>query len=175
MDCGVQKGLQKTQSGGLPQWDKESACQKPAGGWSPKGAVSVLMGHDDSRPSNKFSKGLWPHISIPDCPGWQYRTWLTDQVVSTSFGLICSFSWGHLSIQQRLFVPWLGLQSSWVGLSAEARCCKSQFAPAFTLIWPGSWSPERWNSIQAGDTISGQPRWSLQPWPDRNHLSLSKL
>lgn len=50
------------------------------------------------------------HISIPYCPGWRYQTWSTDQVVSTSFCLLCSFSWGHLSIQQRWFVLWPGVK-----------------------------------------------------------------
>ena len=61
MGCGMQKGPQKTQSSGFPRWGMEPACQEPARGRSPKGAVSVLTGRDDSQPSNKFSKGLWSH------------------------------------------------------------------------------------------------------------------
>lgn len=35
----------------------------------------------------------------------------------------------------------LGLESGWVGLSAEARCRKTWFAPTFVVIWPGSHRP----------------------------------
>jgi len=35
----------------------------------------------------------------------------------------------------------LGLESGWVGLPAEARCCKIWFAPTSVVIWPSSHRP----------------------------------
>lgn len=87
MDCGMQKGLQKTQGGGFPQWGKESACQELAWGRSPKGAVSVLTVRDDSQPSNKFSKGLWSHQH-------SWLPWLTISNMgyrSSSINIILSY------------------------------------------------------------------------------------
>lgn len=87
MDCGMQKGLQKTLSSGFPGCGKDPAGQEPARGWSPKAAVSVLAGRDESQPSNKFPKGLWSHQH-------SWLPWLTISNMayrSSSINIILSY------------------------------------------------------------------------------------
>lgn len=91
------------------------------------GAAAVLAVRDDSQLSHRFSEGLWSH----------QHSWLPALTISnvayrsSSINIISSYLFilmrSSVNTTEAVYVPWLGLKSSWVGLSAGARCCKSSF------------------------------------------------
>lgn len=120
MDCGMQKGLQKTLSSGFPGCGKDPAGQEPARGWSPKVAVSVLAGRDESQPSNKFPKGLWSHQH-------SWLPWLTiSNMAYRSSSINIIFSYLFILMRSSVNTTEVVCAMTWPGVKLGGVICRGQ-------------------------------------------------